>query len=203
MNAINFIAVVLSLMVSSAISADVRAEECTYKYEIEVWRKDAMLNGNKMDHTATSTIIHQHCGNIKKIFKVVDKCNHGGCPGQAKMYIKHRHISKAETVEPLYPVGCDFFGHDYGLTGSRHLCNNDTFMQMGQIVTGTMPDEITVKRICKNKNYEKYTGRDPKYTPSFVNVEAFVAKWGWATPKTLSGGGGSSPPPNNTPRRMP
>jgi hypothetical protein len=126
------------------INTPVEAESCTYKYVMDVWRKDAMISGNKMDHTATRTSIRQYCGDTKNEFKVIDKCNHGACPGkQNGMSVKHHYVSNAETTEPLYPVGCDFFGPDYdatnkpgqlenyGLSGSRHLCNNDTFLQMG------------------------------------------------------------------------
>ena len=227
------------------------AADCTYEYEAEVWKQDALLKGNTMDHTATRTRIFKRCGNDRKQVEVVDKCNHGACPGGDrwpsdapaeyvpakyrevpapgpgrqvpikdggsdpksltlststvlmmvnKMEKAHSYTSKAQSASALRPVGCDHFGYkatdrpsqlkNYGINGHRHVCNNDTFMQMGQVVTGKMPDSRTVKRICENGNYETFTNRDPKYAPSFKNVEAFVAKWGWEKSKSGGGGGG-------------
>jgi len=35
----------------------------------------------------------------------------------------------------------------------------------------------------KTKNYTDFTGRDPKYMPTFKNIQDFVNKWGWEVPK--------------------
>jgi hypothetical protein len=218
------------------------APACVYEYEMEIWRADALLKGNPMDHTSTRTRIYKNCGGSRTLLDVVDKCNHGTCPGGnawptdappdyhpvfKKKYepiagsppktgastsgsvilVLANTIGKAGSREnlaitkgPIYPLGCDSFGykaltkpeqiHSYGITGARHVCNNDTFMQLGQVVTGKMPDKTTVKRICENQNYNNYTGRDPKYMPTFKNVDDFVKKWGW----DVSVKGHSAPP---------
>lgn len=187
---------------------------CTYGSEIEVWRKDAMITGNSWDHTATETTIYAYCPDApRRIFKRMAKCNHGACPKGEGMRKIHSYTSPSRFTAPLEPVGCDHFSKDYqaltkpkqvlnyGIWGERHVCNNDTFLQMGEIVTGKLPDNKTVTRICRNKNYEKHTGRDAKYAPSFENVKAYIANWGW-NPNTAPAVGGATSVPR-TPKRLP
>jgi hypothetical protein len=108
-----------------------------------------------------------------------------------KMQLRETYAATIQTEQPLIPEGCDHFGYNfdpsikgnwwehYGITGERHVCNNDSFMEMGQIVTGKMPNKITAQRVCENQNFETYTEQDPKYRPTFKKVQDFVKEYGW------------------------
>ncbi|CAG1014906.1 carboxypeptidase-like regulatory domain-containing protein [Geobacter sp.] len=174
-------------------------EGCLGDYEMEVWKKDAIVEGNSLDHTATRTRIYQNCGGKKTLLSTVDKCNHGACPGEKWMSKRREYKTGPRPGDLVFPVGCHVFGlKEFGLVGDNHVCNNDSFMQMGIVVSGKMPHNKTINRICKNKNYTDYTGRDPKYIPSFDNVKEFISKYGWDTPQegaSGGGGGGSDRPP--------
>jgi len=41
-------------------------------------------------------------------------------------------------------------------------------MQMGIVVSGEMPHNTIVKKICENRNYTNYTGRDPNIAQALI-----------------------------------
>ena len=167
-----------------------------------------------MDHTATRTIISRTCGTARGKFKIVEQCNHGSCPGKNGTKRIHTFESNAKTKKPFEPISCDDFkeykvtvtygsSSNFGLLGSEHVCNNDTFLEMGQIVTGMRPDAQTASRICRNGQYPSRTGRDPKYAPSFYNVESYISRLGWNPAKPDAGGRVTPPIIGRPPTRLP
>jgi hypothetical protein len=178
---------------------------CRAEYEMEVWQGDAGKNGIPWDHSATRTRIYQTCGGNRSLITTVDKCNKGKllgiarggrCPGEEGLKIIWKYNSPARKGNIVFPVGCNAFGyHKYGLIGDEHVCNNDSFMQMGIVVSGKIPHNKIVEKICENRNYTNSTGRDPKYAPSFENVIKFISKYGWDRPQGGGGGGGGGHDP--------
>lgn len=162
----------------------VRAAGCQYMEMVEAFSKPAFFSFMPYDHTATKIWFYGECGSgVYQVGAPEVFCNHGTCPGSMSRY--DYGFSEWTTSGVVVPFYCDSWGYSYGFAGSGHVCNQDTFLEMGYALSKRLANGSTADKICNGSNYQTYTGRSKLYRPTVANVRSFISKYGW----------GSVPPP--------
>lgn len=158
---------------------------CGYRHRLSVYRGSAVF---VWDHTATQTVIFQDCGGQLNVVMAILRKNHGDGPYDNGMQFKEAAWgSKISSI--LTPRRCDHWGYHYSLFG--HVCNQDTFIEMGMVLAGAEPTALTLTRICSDREgYRRLTGRDSYYRPTFSNVAQFIDTYGWGAGSSAGGSAG-------------
>lgn len=159
------------------------ASSCQYYEIIELFSKKAIWNSwfnpFQYDHTATKTWYYYSCGAGVIPAGTSSQCNHGTCPSGMSRYT---YGSSGWYVGNWsFPTSC----HDYnssaewGIWGDQHLCNQDTFLEVGNVIRKKQNSATTFERICRNGRYGTYTGLDNKKRPWVGQVSNYISQRGW------------------------
>lgn len=172
---------------------------CSYLQIVELFSKIAFWNSwwnpFRYHHTATKTWYYRSCGNGVETYRApVSKCNHGTCPGDMRRYT---HAMTGWRTFVHEPMSCDevpYRRYEYSFfSPTGHVCNQDTFFEVGNVLAAYPAGDFTKTNICTNRGYDDHVPVDHKKRPWVGHVGDYMDTYGWRNRSSASGGG-SVPP---------